>query len=34
MAELLRVENLCKDQILNNVSFAIEKGEMVAVMGP
>lgn len=34
MAELLRVENLCKDQILNNVSFTIEKGEMVAVMGP
>ena len=34
MADLLRVENLCKDQILNNVSFAIEKGEMVAVMGP
>ncbi|MGN0387640.1 MAG: ABC transporter ATP-binding protein [Suilimivivens sp.] len=34
MAELLRVENLCKDQILNNVSFTIEKGEMVAIMGP
>lgn len=34
MAELLRVENLCKDQILHNVSFTMESGEMVAVMGP
>lgn len=34
MAELLRVENLCKNQILNHVSFMMESGEMVAVMGP
>ncbi|MDD6571548.1 MAG: ATP-binding cassette domain-containing protein, partial [Thermoflexaceae bacterium] len=34
MAELLRVENLCKNQILNHVSFTMESGEMVAVMGP
>lgn len=34
MAELLRVENLCKDQILNHVSFTMGAGEMVAIMGP
>lgn len=34
MAELLRVESLCKNQILNHVSFIVESGEMVAVMGP
>lgn len=34
MEKLLRVENLCKDQILNNISFSVELGEMVAIMGP
>lgn len=34
MSELLRIENLCKDQILNHISFTIEPGEMTAVMGP
>ncbi|MBO5237707.1 MAG: ABC transporter ATP-binding protein [Lachnospiraceae bacterium] len=34
MKELLRVENLCKNQILNHVSFTVEEGEMVAIMGP
>ena len=34
MAELLKVEKLCKNQILNQVSFTMETGEMVAVMGP
>lgn len=34
MDKLLRVENLCRDQILNRVSFEIRQGEMVAVMGP
>lgn len=34
MAELLKVEKLCKNQILNQVSFTMEMGEMVAVMGP
>lgn len=34
MDNLLRVENLCKDQILDHISFEIAQGEMVAVMGP
>ena len=34
MAELLRVEKLCRNEILNSVSFTVESGEMVAVMGP
>ncbi len=34
MEPLLRVENLCKNQILNGVSFTMEQGEMTAVMGP
>ena len=32
--KLLEVKNLCKDGILYRVSFAVEAGEMVAVMGP
>lgn len=34
MEKLLRVENLCKNKILTNISFSMEHGEMVAVMGP
>lgn len=34
MAEMLIVKDLCKDGILNQISFNIEEGEMVAVMGP
>lgn len=34
MNEILRVDNLCKDNILKDVSFAMKEGEMVAIMGP
>lgn len=34
MSELLVVKKLCKDGILKGISFAINDGEMVAVMGP
>ena len=34
MKKLLEVKNLCKDGILHRVSFAVEAGETVAVMGP
>lgn len=34
MESILKIEGLCKDQILKNISFSINKGEMVAVMGP
>ncbi|MCI5649193.1 MAG: ABC transporter ATP-binding protein [Fusicatenibacter sp.] len=34
MSELMVVKNLCKDGILKEISFAINEGEMVAVMGP
>lgn len=34
VSEVLRVKKLCKDGILKNVSFSINAGEMVAVMGP
>ena len=34
MEKILVVEKLCKDDILDNISFCISKGEMVAVMGP
>ncbi|MDO5541379.1 MAG: ABC transporter ATP-binding protein [Eubacteriales bacterium] len=34
MSELLIVKNLCKDGILKDISFTINAGEMVAVMGP
>lgn len=34
MDRLLRVENVSKSQILNKISFEMEAGEMLAVMGP
>ena len=34
MNELLKVCNLSKGNILNNISFEMKKGEMTAVMGP
>lgn len=34
MSELLVVKNLCKEGILKKISFAVNAGEMVAVMGP
>lgn len=34
MKKLLRVENLSKEQILHQISFDMETGEMLAVMGP
>ena len=34
MEKLLRVNGLCKNNILKNISFSVDEGEMVAVMGP
>ena len=34
MSELLIVKSLCKEGILKNISFTVNAGEMVAVMGP
>lgn len=34
MKKLMRIEQLCKNQILEHVSFEIGQGEMVAIMGP
>lgn len=34
MGNLLRVEKLCKSNIVNEVSFGVNEGEMVAIMGP
>lgn len=34
MQEVLRVKNLCKKNILTNIDFSMEKGEMTAIMGP
>lgn len=34
MKKLLQVENLSKEQILHQISFDMEPGEMLAVMGP
>lgn len=34
MSEMLVAKNLCKDGILKDISFAVNAGEMVAVMGP
>ena len=34
MAELLTVKRLCRQGILREISFGVQDGEMVAVMGP
>lgn len=34
MEKILTVEHLCKKDILNDISFTINKGEMTAIMGP
>lgn len=34
MEIILKAERLCKDEILKDVSFCINQGEMVAIMGP
>ena len=34
MKNLLRVNGLCKRNILKNISFSVAEGEMTAVMGP
>lgn len=34
MEIILRIEKLCKKDILKDISFCINQGEMVAVMGP
>ena len=34
MKEILKVTNIAKDGIINNISFTMEAGEMVAIMGP
>lgn len=34
MKEILKVTNISKDGIINNISFTMEEGEMVAIMGP
>ena len=33
MSDLLVVKNLCKEGILKNISFSVNTGEMVSVMG-
>ena len=34
METILRAEKICKTEILQDISFGIDRGEMVAVMGP
>ena len=34
MKELLKVHDLCKKNILRNISFSVGEGEMIAIMGP
>ena len=34
MKELIKIRNLCKDNILFDVDFDMKEGEMVAIMGP
>ena len=31
---MLKVKNLCKNNILRNISFSVGEGEMIAIMGP
>ena len=34
MKDLLRVDHLCKKGILRDISFSVDEGEMIAIMGP
>lgn len=34
MKDLLRVDHLCKKGILKDISFSVDEGEMIAIMGP
>ncbi len=34
MSELLRVKNLKKGEILQDISFEVQQGELIAIMGP
>ena len=34
MSEILKVNDLCKESILSDISFSVKSGEMVAIMGP
>lgn len=34
MEKILQAEKLCKNEILHDISFGINKGEMAAIMGP
>ena len=34
MEKILRVEGLAKNGILDGISFDVEEGEMIAIMGP
>ncbi len=34
MTNILKVENLCKNAILDNISFEVKDGEFIAIMGP
>ncbi len=34
MKVLMKVNNLCKNNILKDVSFSVDEGEMIAIMGP
>lgn len=34
MEELVTVKKLCKNEILKDISFGVNAGEMVAIMGP
>lgn len=34
MGIILKAENICKNEILKDISFCVNQGEMVAIMGP
>ena len=34
MEKVLEVHNLVRNGILNNISFDVKKGELLAIMGP